>query len=366
MSRTVFRYVVSLYARYLVAIFLIVLVVFMVADLSDRAKMVLTHLWADVYRLYWNKALVAAQQLAPAALLLAAGACVSTLRKRGELTALKALSFSPSALYLPIGLCALVGAVALVGFDEWVVTRAGARVDQISMHNFNAWGDLPLYYRPKQWFRKGDRIFFLRGALPDGQGYSDVTILSLTPEFQLVKRIDARALSPVGDTRWHLSESVERTFSEQGGTTVRSVPDQILDLGVRASAFQIHQGRPEQMRLKELRQQIVARRSVGLPTQTYVLALHNRFAYPLTGFAAALLAVGLALRPQRRGHLTVALVEGFAISIGLWGMMVIGKALVIGEHLAAPSAAWGPFAVLLAVATSLWLRREGKLGWSGA
>jgi lipopolysaccharide export system permease protein len=95
------------------------------------------------------------------------------------------------------------------------------------------------------------------------------------------------------------------------------------------------------------------------------LALHNRFAYPLTGFAAALLAVGIALRPGRKGHLTVALVEGLTVAVLLWGMMVVGKALTVAGHVPASAAAWAPFTVLVAAALVIWLRREGKLGWSG-
>jgi lipopolysaccharide export system permease protein len=138
------------------------------------------------------------------------------------------------------------------------------------------------------------------------------------------------------------------------------------DLGVSADTFRIRPGRPEQMRLPVLREQIVVREEVGLESRQFSLALHNRFAYPLAGFPAAMLAVGLALRPGRKGHLTVAIVEGLLISVTMWGLMVVARTLVLTERLTPVVAAWMPTALLVVGAVLLWLRGEGRLGRSGA
>ena len=362
MRGLVFRYVVRLYLEYVAAIFFAVLAIFLIADFGDRVKLFTDRPWTDVALLYWNKALVAAQQLAPAALLLAGGAGVSTLRKRGELTALKALSFPPAALYLPVALCALVAAGGMVAFDEYVVTRASTQVDEITFNRFHTWGDWSRWFRQYQWFRRGDRVFYLRGGDAE-HGFDEVTVLTLSPDFRLSSRLDAARMEHVEGTRWRLRGVVERRLEPGGGVT--RVGEGLYELGAPADAFRIRQGRPEQMQVGELSEQIEARRQAGLPTQQFILALHNRFAYPLTGVAAALLAVGLALRPGRKGHLTVALVEGLVVAVALWGMMVVGKALALAQHLPAGAAAWAPFAVLVVAAAALWLRREGKLGWSG-
>ncbi|MHB8874084.1 MAG: LptF/LptG family permease [Myxococcaceae bacterium] len=363
MRGTLFRYVLSLYLKYFLAIFVAVLAIFLIADFGDRVKAYASHPFLDILELYWNKLLVTAQVLGPAGLLLAASAGISTLRKRGELTALKALAFPPAALYLPVGACALVAALGLAAFDEYVVTKASAQVDEISHSRFQTWGDWSRWFRQQQWFRRGNRIFYLRGgdAL---HRFDDVTVLTLSPEFRLVSRLDARHMEHLEGTRWRLGGVEERRF-EGPGPAVTTVAEGEYDLGAPANAFRIRSGRPEQMRFAQLLEQIEARRQAGLSTQQWILALHNRFAYPLTGFAAALLAVGIALRPGRKGHLTVALVEGLTIAVVLWGLMVVGKALAIAGHLPAGLAAWAPFTVLVVAAAVLWLRREGMLGWSG-
>jgi lipopolysaccharide export system permease protein len=115
------------------------------------------------------------------------------------------------------------------------------------------------------------------------------------------------------------------------------------------------------MKLLELKEQIRIRERVGLPSGQFKLALHNRFAYPLAAIPAALLAVGLAMRPSRKGHLTAALVEGLAIAIGLWGMMVVCRTLVMSDRLSPAVAAWAPMAVLVLTSVSYWFHAEGKL-----
>jgi lipopolysaccharide export system permease protein len=360
---TLFFYVLRAYVKSVVGILAAVLTVFLVVDFVDRARAYTGEGWVwDVLRLYGNKALVATQQLGPAALLLAAGATVSTLRKRGEVTALRALTFGPAALYVPIGFCAVAACLGLIAFDETLVVRASRRVDEISTQRFNRWGDWRLYYTPKQWFRRGEHVFFLRAGSAE-DGFRDVAILTITPSFQLSRRVDAEAMYPLAGTRWKLTGVVERSFLPDGRTQVQTLDEVEYELGVPASSFRIRPGRPEQMRSSELREQIVARAEVGLASRQYELTLHNRFAYPMAGFPAALLAVGLALRPNRRGHLTAAIVEGLLIAMAMWGLMVVCRTLVMTERLAPMVAAWLPAVVLSMAAAVLYLRREGLLGW---
>jgi lipopolysaccharide export system permease protein len=355
---TLFRYVLRMYVQYAVGIFAAVLTVFLVVDYVDRARMYAAGEAWDVLVLYANKALTTTQQLGPAALLLAAGATVSSLRKRGEVTAMRALSFGPAALYLPVALCVTGACAGLVAFDEWVGADASRRVEEISVQRFNRWGDWRLYHSPKQWFRRGEHIFYLRGGSLQ-EGFQNVSILSVTPDFRLARRLDANTMLPLEGTRWRLVDVVERTFGPQGESEVHAQEAGEYDFGVPARAFRIRPGRPEQMRSPVLREQISVRGEMGLETRQFSLALHNRFAYPLAGIPAALLAVGLALRPGRKGHLTAAIVEGLLISVTMWGLMVVARTLVLTERLAPVVAAWLPTSVLVVSATVLWLRGEG-------
>jgi len=362
--------------RYLVlvgAVLAGLLVVFLVADFVDRARAYTGPNWVrDVAELYGWKALVATHQLAPAALLLASASLVSLLRRRGELTAILALGFGRRVLFLPVGAVALAAALLLGLMDEYAVGHASRRVDEITALRFHRWGDWRSFFARKQWFRHQDRILHLESGDVES-GFRGVTMLRLTPEFELAERVDAASMEFVGDTRWRLVGVTRRTFDNRGGLKLTTLPEQIVDLDIPRSLLAIRPGRPEQMRIPVLRQQIRARREVGLPDRLYLLALGNRFAYPLAGVPAALVAVALALRPGRSGSLTEALVEGLAVTMGLWGLTVIGRALVNAGRMAPFVAAALPLlALTVALAALLWIppgwarRFLRERGWSGA
>jgi lipopolysaccharide export system permease protein len=365
-TRTLFRYVLSTCAAAFAGIFAAMIAIYLVVDFVDTGS---TYrgpdlLW-NLADLYANRALVVARQLAPPALLLAAAVAVSTLRKRGELTAMRALGVQPATLYLPVAALALLVCACTVAFDEAVVVSAGRRVDDILTQRFDRWGDWRLYFLPKQWVRRGDWIFYLRAGDVDG-GFTQVTLLRVDGRFELQQRLDAERMEPTGDgRRWRLTAVQERTFREDGQSPFRTLAELEVDLGVTRDDLRLRVGRPEQMRLPELREQIRVRRELGLPTGQLQLALHNRFAYPLAGLPGALLAVGLALRPNRKGHLTRAVVEGLGIVLAMWCLMVVGRTLALAQRLPVSVAAWLPAVALGLLAAALWLEAEGKLGRLG-
>jgi len=333
-----------------------ILVVFLVADFVDRARVYNGPNWIrDVAELYGWNALVVTHQLAPAALLLGGAILVTLLRKRGELTALLALGFGPRVLFLPVAGVALVAAVILGLMDEFVVGHASRRVDEITALRFHRWGDWRSYFGRKQWFSHGDLVL----RLEDGDvvsGFRGITLLRLAPDFDLAERVDAEEMHAVGETTWQLVGVSRRVFDRKGGVELTMLPDATLDLGIRKAVLAIRPGRPEQMRIPVLRQQIRARREVGLSDSLYLLALGNRFLYPLCGVPAALVAIALALRPGRSASLTTALVEGLGVTMSLWGVMVIVRALVSAGRMAPLVAAVLPAALLcLALALLVWV-----------
>lgn len=358
MIGTLRKYVLRSYAVFVAGIVGIVLAIFLVTDFVDRAKAYTgpNVVW-DVSVLYGYKALVFTHQLGSAVLLLAAGACVSALRKRGEVTAIGALAFGPSSLYVPIGALALVLSCGLIAFDEYVVTDAAAQVEQITVHRFHRWGDYRFYFKPKEWYRRGDRLFYLRGGNADS-GFADVTVLQVSEDFALTRRMDAQKMTHVTGSTWRLDGVVERTFTKEGATKLSVFESAERDLGAGPEGFRVRMGRPEQMRLKELSEQIRTRAEVGLPSQQFLLGFHNRFAYPMAGVPAALVAVGLALRPNRKGHLTTAMVEGLIVAVTLWGLMVVCRTMVLAERLPPVIAAWAPFVVLTVAAALLWQKLQ--------
>jgi lipopolysaccharide export system permease protein len=362
MRGLLFRHLCAMYLRLGSTIFGGVLTVFLVADFVDRAKSYTGPNWVrDVLVLYGYKAIVAGHQLAPAALLLGAGALVAVLRSKGELTAIQALGFSRWTLYGPVLLVSATVAVGLVILDETVVGRASQRVDEITALRFHRWGDWRSFHGRKQWFRQGDRILHLQEGSAD-EGFRGVTVLTLDPAFALTERLEADTMQHVDGTRWRLTAVSVRTFDGRAGSKIHSLPDGVFELGVDRSDLSIRPGRPEQMSASVLGEQIRARRRVGLSDRLFTLALHNRVAVPLMAVPAALLALALALRTGRKG-VTAVLMQGLVVTLALWGLMVVARGLVVGGRLNPPMAAWAPVVMLglAALVLARWPQARPRL-----
>ena len=362
MRMRVSRYVAANYLTNLAGSGGIILAIFLVTDFVDRVKAYSGENWIrDVFVVYGFKSGVALQQLGPALLLIASGMAVSSMRQRGETVALGALSFGPSSIFVPIAVCAAVCCIGLVVFDEIWVTHASRRVDEIMAQRFDRrGGDWKTYFAPKQWYRKNDRIFYVRAG-STGQGFADVSIFEMTPDFRLRRRIDAQRMEFNRETSWHLLGAQIRDFRSDGTAPVSKVAEIDLELGAEPGLFRILQGRPEQMRIRALSEQIQARQAAGLPDRPFSLALHNRFAYPLAGIPASLLTAGLALRRSRRGYLTTALAEGLVVTLIFWGLMIVCRTLAVAQRMSPQIAAWLPVLLLTVAASALWLHYEGRL-----
>ncbi len=345
--RILWRYIASEYFKAFVAALFGVTAIYLVVDFVDRAKSYTGEGWQRAaLELYAHKAVMIGHQLAPAALLMAAGITIAGFRRRGEYTAMRALAISPLGVLMPVAACCLMLSGGLMAADEYAVGKSSRRVDEITTGRFKTWGDWRMFFSPTRWFRGKEFIYHLREGDAES-GFRDVTLYTTTEDFRLAVRIDAKEMRPLfekGENGWLLVDGVRRGLAGDGSF---SRFDQLeVTLSEPHSAFQIAKGRPEQLRWADLRQQIDRREEVGLPAERYVLALHNKLAYPLVGLPAALLAAVLALRQSRKGYLTEALAEGFVVIIGLWAMMVMFKAAALAGYFSPIAAAWAPVGLL--------------------
>ncbi len=339
-----------------------VVLIFLAVDFVDNAAAWGGPGWLPaVLVLYANKAVGVVYQIAPAALLLGAAIAASTFRQTREWTAMRSVGMGPWRLAGPMLAVALVAGVALVVMNDVVGVDAAARAERIQATRFGRGGDLRRYLswrEPKRWFRGADgrRIYDLRGALPGG-GFERVTVLEMTPEFRLARRIDAIRMHPDAGGAWVLEDVEERTFLEGGAMHLERAAARTYRFDEPPGTFSVAPGRPSQLRWGTLLRQIDLRRRLGLPAAQFELERYNRLAYPLVGVPAVLLAVALALRRNRKGHVSAALVESVGVSLLLWGVQGVTWALGLSGRVPPWLAAWAPNAVFLVVG-ALVVRRS--------
>lgn len=324
---------------------------FLVVDFAENASVFRGEGWfTAVLALYANRAAIVAYQTAPAAMLLAAAITASDLRRTREYTAMRALGLGPWRVVVPVLAVAVLVAAGIAWLDDAVVVNATARADEIMATRFHRAGSFHRSSERKRWFRgrDGRRIYHLRGG--GDRGFERVTVLEVTPAFRLARRIDASRMTPGASTGdWVLDGVAERTFRPDGSVETAFYTSRTYRFDEQPEAFAIRAGRPAQMRRAVLGEQIALRRRLGLPAQDFALEWHEKLAYPLAGIPAGLVALGLALRRDRKGHLTAAIVEAVGVSFAFWAVHGICWSFGLSGRAPAALAAWAPDALFLVV-----------------
>jgi lipopolysaccharide export system permease protein len=332
-----------------------VVALFLVVDFAENASVFRGAGWVRaVLALYAFRAAQVAYQTAPAAMLLAAAVTASGLRRTREYTALRALGLGPWRVALPVLAVAALAAAALVAAGDAVAVDAGARADAIMAARFHRAGARAAERR--RWFRgRGGRIYHLRGG--EGGDFENVTVLEVTDGFRLARRLDAARMTPgTGPGEWILEGGAERRFAADGVASTESFTRRAYRFDEDPGAFDVRPGRPAQLRRAVLREQVALRRRLGLGAQDFALEWHRRLAYPLAAVPAALVALALALRRERRGHLTASLVEAVAVSLVFWALQAVCASLGLAGRLPPGAAAWLPDGIF-AVAGAYAVRR---------
>lgn len=332
--------------------------IFLAVDFAENASVYQGPGWVvAAAELYLNRAAQVAFQLAPAAMLLGAALTASGLRRTREYTALRALGLGPWRVAGPVLAVAALVVVGTAVLGDAVAVEAAARGDEIMATRFGRnVGGWRKWQERKSWFRgrSGRRIYHLRAAADDG--FERVTVLDLSASFTLARRVDAEhMLAGSVPGEWLLRGGTERRFDGERIVT-ESFAERRYAFGDGADSFAVRPGRPEQMRAAVLARQIELRRSLGLPVAAYLLEWHQKWAWPAAALPTALLALALALRRDRRGHFTAALMESVAVSLGFWLVQALSFSLGLSGRLPPPVAAWMAVGVFLA-GGALALRR---------
>jgi lipopolysaccharide export system permease protein len=330
-----------------------VVAIFLAVDFVDNAASFTGPGWVPaVLELYVNKAAVVVRQVAPAAMILGAGISVSTFRRTREYTAMRAVGLGPWRLAVPvIAVTILSGGALLVVHDLWGV-EAAQRAEEIQALRFGRGGDRRRFEaarEPKRWFRgkDGRRVYHLRGTLPEG-GFARVTVLEVSGACARARRIDADRMRPDGGG-WILEDVEDRTFLPDGSVRFERSTTRRYEFPEPPEAFAVVPGRPTQMRWETLLSQLGIRRRLGLPVADFQLERYNRLAYPFAGVPGAMLALALALRRNRKGHIAAALVESVGVSLLFWGTQGVTWAMGLSGRVEPWLAAWAPNVLFLVV-----------------
>jgi lipopolysaccharide export system permease protein len=290
----------------------------------------------------------------PFAVLLGTILTLSQLNQNSEVIAMKASGLSAHQVLAPLILTAIGVAAISFTFNERIVTRATATLEQWKKVDY---GPLPVDRgdRSNVWVKEGDNLIEvdqIRGKGDAAQLY-DITMYERSG--QSLRSI-LTAKHGVRDGQGWRVDGAQR-FDVAAGTITPLGTVRIAQ-GVRPDQFTLAHINADGLDFGSLREVIDELGAAGRPTKALEGSLWHKLSGPLSSILMPLLGAVAAFGIARSGKLFVRAVMGMAL--GFLYFVADNFALAMGNLGAYPPflAAWAPFLLFFMIGEAVLLRSE--------
>lgn len=290
----------------------------------------------------------------PYSVLLGAIATYWQLNQNSEVIAMKSAGLSAHQLLAPIIVAAIGVAIVSFAFNDRVVSRATATLNQWQKVDY---GPVPIDRgdRLNVWTRAGDDL--IRVGKVQGRGdaarLNDVTLYDRTGgELQAV--VNASRGWREGDA-WRLDKAQRFDVTTGKPSDLGSV---VVAKGVRPDQFTLATVDADGLSFLQLNEAIGDLKASGRPTKSLEGDLWHKISGPLSAVLMPLLGAVAAFGIARSGKLFIRAVIGMAL--GFTYFVIDNFALAMGNLGAYPPilAAWAPFFLFLLIGEAVLIRSE--------
>jgi lipopolysaccharide export system permease protein len=357
-SRTVSIYMARMF---LVRTFVIVaglVLVLQTLDLLSQSGDILAHPGNGQEQVWHYVGLRAPQIIAfvlPFSVLLGTIITLATMNQNSEIIALKASGLSAHQVLAPLIVAALGVAAISFAFNDRVVTRATATLDQWQAVDY---GPLPIDRgdRSNVWVRDGDDLIEVAQISGKGDGVK-------LGEISVFRRDNGKLLSIVSAPRgqrdgdgWLIGPKVTRFDVAPGQQTVTGPV--VIGRGVRPDQFTLASVDADGLSFGALKSAIGDLRAAGRPTTSLEGSLWHKLSSPLSAALMPLLGAVAAFGIARSGKLFIRAVIGMALGFAYF--IADNFALAMGNLGAYPPflAAWAPLLLFFLIGEAVLIRTE--------
>ena len=356
-SRTVSFYMARLFLSRTFAVLFALVLILQALDLLSASGRILAHPGngeAEVWRYVSLRVPQIVAQFLPFSVLLGTIITASTLNQNSEVIAMKASGLSAHQILAPLIVASVGVALVTFAFNERVVARATATLNQWDKVDFGA---LPIDRgdRANVWVRSDDDLI----EVDQIKGRGGSALLAGITVYQR----DGGALRSIltadrgihAGNAWKVTNA--RLFDVAKGT-LTPVGTTLIAQGVRPDQFTLASVDPDGLSFTELSAAISDLQDAGRPTKALEGALWHKLSSPLSAVLMPLLGAVAAFGIARSGKLFIRAVIGMALGFAYF--VADNFALAMGNLGAYPPflAAWAPFLLFLLVGEAVLIRTE--------
>ena len=357
-SRTVALYMARMF---LIRTFVIVaglVLILQTLDLLSESGNILAHPGNGQEQVWHYVGLRAPQIIAfvlPFSVLLGTIITLATMNQNSEVIALKASGLSAHQVLAPLIVAGLGVAIISFAFNDRVVSRATATLDQWQAVNY---GPLPIDRgdRSNVWVRDGDDLINVGQISGKGDAAKLGSISLYDRQNGALIRILTAPRGEYHGRGWLIGPTVSQ-FTVASGEVTTSGPVVIGD-GVRPDQFTLASVDADGLSFGALKAAISDLHAAGRPTKDLEGSLWHKLSSPLSAALMPLLGAVAAFGIARSGKLFVRAVIG--MGLGFAYFVADNFALAMGNLGAYPPflAAWAPFLLFLLIGEAVLIRTE--------
>jgi lipopolysaccharide export system permease protein len=356
-SRVVAIYMSKLFVVRTFAIMAALVMVLQALDLLGQSGKILAvpgNGDAEVWRYVGLRAPQIIAFILPFSVLLGTILTLSTMNQNSEIIALKASGLSAHQVLAPLVLASLVVAIASFAFNDRIVTRATATLNQWQKVDY---GPLPIDRgdRSNVWVRDGDDLIEVDQI--KGRGAS--ALLGGITQYDrsdgnLIAILEGKRGTFIGKG-WRITNATR--FDVASGK-LNKLGDVVIARNVRPDQFTLASVDADSLSFGALRSAINDLADAGRPTKALEGSAWHKLSAPLSSILMPLLGAVAAFGLARSGKLFLRAALG--MGLGFAYFVADNFALAMGNLGAYPPflAAWAPFLLFFLIGEAVLVRSE--------
>jgi lipopolysaccharide export system permease protein len=340
-AKILFRYLVSEFLRVVALCLVAFIVVYLIADFSDRIDDFLKHQApvGAIVRYFLVRIPLIVNEVLPIAVLAAMLLSLGGFSRHNELTAMRACGLSSAQIVAPLlGVCLLLS-VGIFAWNEKVVPYFATRAHYINTIEIKKRQMQGLLGDQQIWAHGQDTFYNIQSFDARSRTLVGITIYPIDPEFHL-KGLFEIPQARWNGKRWAFRSGVGRVFAADGEIQTVALAPGTLDLREKPDDLMAARRDADEFSYSELSALIDNLRKKGLDTTEYLVDLQLKLAVPFIITVMALISMPLGMRNLRSSSLANNIGLGLLIGASYW--FVLALAVSLGHSGALPPilAAW--------------------------
>ncbi len=357
MIRTLDRYVMVEFLKYLTLAMCLFIGLFIIVDLFEKLSKFVdnTASITDIAAFYAYSIPYTVVLTMPMAMLLASLMLIGQLGRTGELVAMLSAGVSFLRILSPVLVLSGLLSVGNFALAEWVMPDALEKKDVTLNEKIRGKsGDAGSRKRNFTYMGRGDRLYWISTVDPARKILRDVVVQTFDEERRVTERIDAREATFV-DPAWVFRSGYLRSGMPDAEHVVPFKRLWVTTIPERPEDFMSKEPDPMNMGRAALGRYIDRLKEARARTRKLEVNYHLKLAYPLINFIIVLLGASLSVRIRRTGW---ALGLGLSMFIGFayYAFIRFGQAMGFSGAIPPLLAAWLGNIVFLGVAVTFQVR----------